>query len=254
MRMVIIEDEPLAVERLQFLLQQYDPHSSVDASLESIDEAVKWLSENPHPDLILSDIQLSDGSAFEIFKKIRISSPIIFTTAYDKYALDAFKLLSIDYLLKPFTLEALTNAMHKLKMLQSRPAQPAINYEDVIKLLQAKAPTYKTRFTGKIGNRLFFIETTNIAVFYSDNKIVHMVAMDNAHYIAEHTLEHLEGLLDTSSFFRINRSMIVNINAIRQVKPYDNNRLHVVLKNNIKPEEAIVSRERVVDFRRWADN
>src|ERR1700710_1863423 len=104
MRMVIIEDEPLAVERLQFLLQQYDPHSNVAASLESIDEAVKWLSENPHPDLILSDIQLSDGSAFEIFKKVKISSPVIFTTAYDKYALDAFKLLSIDYLLKPFTL------------------------------------------------------------------------------------------------------------------------------------------------------
>ena len=254
MRMVIIEDEPLAVKRLQYLLQQYDPNSIVDASLESIDEAVKWLSENPQPDLILSDIQLSDGSAFEIFKKVKISSPVIFTTAYDKYALDAFKLLSIDYLLKPFTLEALTNAMQKLKMLQSRHAQPAINYEDVIKLLQAKTPNYKTRFTGKIGNRLFFIETTNIALFYSDNKLVHMVALDNAHYIAEYTLEHLEGLLDTNFFFRINRSMIVNINAIRQVKPYDNNRLQVLLKNNIKPEEAIVSRERVLDFRKWADN
>jgi DNA-binding LytR/AlgR family response regulator len=254
MRLVIIEDEPLATERLQYLLKQYDQHAKVAATLESIDEAVKWFSDNPSPDLILSDIQLSDGSAFEIFKKIKISSPIIFTTAFDKYALDAFKLLSIDYLLKPFTLEALTNAMDKLKLLQSQPAKPLINYDDVIKLLQQKTRTYKTRFTGKIGNKLFFIETNNIALFYSDNKIVYMVASDNTRYIAEHTLEHLEELLDEGSFFRINRSMIINISAISQVKPYDNNRLRIVLKNNVKPEEAIVSRERVLDFRKWADN
>ena len=119
MRMVIIEDEPLAVERLQFLLQQYDPYSQVSASLESIEEAVRWLSDNPQPDLILSDIQLSDGSAFEIFKKVKIASPVIFTTAYDKYALDAFKVLSIDYLLKPFTadmlLERVMRAIEKRK-------------------------------------------------------------------------------------------------------------------------------------------
>jgi DNA-binding LytR/AlgR family response regulator len=254
MKLVIIEDEPLAAERLQYLLNQYDPKVQVSAILESIDDAVKWFSCNPAPDLILSDIQLSDGSAFEIFKNIKISSPIIFTTAFDKYALDAFKLLSIDYLLKPFTLEALTNAMDKLKLLQSQPAKPLINYDDVIKLLHQKTRIYKTRFTGKIGNKLFFIETNNIALFYSDNKIVHMVALDNTRYIAEYTLEQLEELLDTASFFRINRSIIVSISAISQVKPYDNNRLQVVLKNNIRPEEAIVSRERVVDFRKWADN
>jgi two-component system, LytTR family, response regulator len=254
MRMVIIEDEPLAVERLQFLLRQYDPHCSVDASLESIEEAVKWFSDNPHPDLILSDIQLSDGSAFEIFKKVKILSPVVFTTAYDKYALDAFKLLSVDYLLKPFTLEALRNAMDKLKTLQSQPAKPLINYDDILKLLQPKARIFKTRFTGKVGNKLFFLETHNIAIFYSDNKIVYMVALNNTRYIAEYTLENLEELLDDATFFRINRSMIVNIGAISQVKPYDNNRLLVVLKNNITPEEAIVSRERVLDFRKWADN
>jgi two-component system, LytTR family, response regulator len=254
MKLVIIEDEPLATDRLKYLLQQYDPQAHVMATLESIDEAVKWFSDNPRPDLILSDIQLSDGSAFEIFKKVRIASPIIFTTAFDKYALDAFKLLSIDYLLKPFTLEALTNAMDKLKLLQSQPAMPLINYDDVIKLLRQKTRTYKTRFTGKIGNKLFFIETNHIALFYSDNKIVYMVASDNTRYIAEYTLEHLEELLDTASFFRVNRSMIINISAIGQVKPYDNNRLQIMLKNNVKPEEAIVSRERVVDFRRWADN
>jgi DNA-binding LytR/AlgR family response regulator len=254
MKLVIIEDEPLAAERLQFLLKQYDPNVQVAATIESIEEAVKWFSGNSTPDLILSDIQLSDGSAFEIFKNIKISTPIIFTTAFDKYALDAFKVLSIDYLLKPFTLEALTNAIDKLKLLQSQPSKPLINYDDVIKLLHQKTRVYKTRFTGKIGNKLFFIETPNIALFYSDNKIVHMIALDNTRYIAEYTLEHLEELLDTANFFRINRSMIVNISAISQVKPYDNNRLQVLLKNNIRPEGAIVSRERVLDFRKWADN
>lgn len=254
MRMVIIEDEPLAVERLQFLLHQYDPHCSVDASLESIEESVKWFNNNKQPDVVFSDIQLSDGSAFEIFRKIKISSPVIFTTAYDKYALDAFKVLSIDYLLKPFTLEALKGAMDKLKMLQAQPLGAVINYDEIIKLLQPKTRVYKTRFTGKIGNRLFFVETQNIALFYSDNKIVYLVATDNAKYIAEYTLEQLEELLDETSFFRINRSMIVNFSVISQVRPYDNNRLQVVLKNNIKPGEAVVSRERVLDFRKWADN
>ena len=254
MKLVIIEDEPLAADRLQFLLKQYDPKVQVTATLESIEEAVKWFSHNPKPDLIFSDIQLSDGSAFEIFKKVKIFSPIIFTTAFDKYALEAFTVLSIDYLLKPFTLKALTNAMDKLKSLQPQPENVLINKDDVIKLLQQKTRTYKTRFTGKIGNKLFFIETTNIALFYSDNKIVYMLAMDNSRYIAENTLESLEDLLEPASFFRINRSMIINIRSISQVKPYDNNRLLIVMKNNIKPEEAIVSRERVTDFRKWADN
>jgi two-component system, LytTR family, response regulator len=254
MRMIIIEDEPLAAERLQFLLQQYDPLCSVDASLESIEESVKWFSNNKQPDIIFSDIQLSDGSAFEIFRKIKISSPVIFTTAYDKYALDAFKCLSIDYLLKPFTLEALRGAMDKLKLLQTQVLPSLINYEDIIRLLQPKTRVYKTRFTGKIGNRLFFVKTRNIALFYADNKIVYLVTTDNEKYIAEYTLEQLEELLDKNSFFRINRSMVVNICVISQVKPYDNNRLQVILKNNMNPGEAIVSRERVLDFRKWADN
>jgi DNA-binding LytR/AlgR family response regulator len=254
MKLVIIEDEPLAIKRLQFLLNEYDSNLHLAATIESIDDAVKWFSANPSPDLIFSDIQLSDGSAFEIFRKVKISSPIIFTTAFDKYAMDAFKLLSIDYLLKPFTLEALSNAIDKLKLLKSQPTKPVINYEDLIKLLNQKTRVYKLRFTGKIGNKLFFIETSNIALFYSTNKIVYMVALDNTRYISEYTLEQLEELLDESSFFRINRSVIVNFSAISQVKPYDNNRLQVIFKNNIRPEEAIVSRERVLDFRKWADN
>jgi len=254
MRMVIIEDEPLAVERLQFLLRQYDPDCTIEASIESVEEGVKWFSSYPEPDLIFSDIQLSDGSAFEIFKKVKISSPVVFTTAYDKYALDAFKLLSVDYLLKPFTLEALTSAMEKLKALQSHQSKRQIDFEDILKLLNPKTKTYKTRFTGKVGNKLFFIETHDIAIFYCENKVVYMVGSNGMRYIVEYTLEVLEEMVDKTSFFRINRSIIVHIGFIDQVKPYDNNRLLIILKNNIKTPEIIVSRERVSDFRKWADN
>jgi DNA-binding LytR/AlgR family response regulator len=254
MKAVIFEDEPLASERLRLLLKEYDHSVRLAASLESIEEAVRWLGENPSPDLIFSDIQLSDGSAFEIFQQVKITVPVIFITAYDKYALDAFKLLSIDYLLKPVTIQALSNAMDKLKQLNASRSNSLAAYDDLIKLLQQKLPHYKTRFTGKMGNKLFFIEAKEIAFFYSDNKIVYLMSKDNARYIVEYTLEHLEDLLDPSVFFRINRSLVVNIHAISQVRPYENNRLQILLRNNIKPEGIIVSRDRVVDFRKWTDN
>jgi two-component system LytT family response regulator len=254
MRIVIIEDEPLASERLQLLLQQYGGPTQIAALLESVDEAVKWFSSGQPADLILSDIQLADGSAFEIFRKIKISHPVIFTTAFDKYALDAFKLLSIDYLLKPVTLEALSASLNKLKLLQGNPEKIVANYGDLLQLLMHKEKPYKSRFTGKIGNKLFFIDIENIALFYSDNKIVYIQCLDNMRYISDHTLENIEHLLDPTQFFRINRGMITNINAINQVRPYDNNRLQIQLKKNIRPDEVIVSRERVHDFRKWANN
>jgi DNA-binding LytR/AlgR family response regulator len=254
MKMVIIEDEPLASERLKMLLMQYDCLATLSASLESVDEAVKWLSQNPSPDLIFSDIQLSDGSAFEIFRQVKISAPVIFTTAYDQYALDAFKILSIDYLLKPVTLQALNIAMGKLKQFHALEANPLWRFDEILKLIPQKAPHYKSRFTGKIGNKLFFIEAKDVSLFYSDNKIVYIIPSDSARYISEHTLEHLEELLDPSSFFRINRSMIVNIHAINQVRPYENNRLQIILKKHINDDAIIVSRERVPDFKKWTDN
>ena len=253
MKMVIIEDEPLASKRLQLLLQQYDSSAEIAASLDSIEESLKWFDNNPLPDLLFADIQLSDGSVFEFFRKTKTSLPVIFTTAYDAYALDAFKLLSIDYLLKPVTLGALSTAIDKLKSLKSQQVS-SINYDDIIKMIQEKTPHYKSRFTGKVGNKLFFIETKNVAFFCADNKIVSIISTDDKKYISDYTLEHLEDLLDPCSFFRINRRAIVNIAAISQVKPYENNRLQVILKNTIRQEELIVSRERVMDFRKWADN
>jgi len=254
MKMVIIEDEPLASERLQLLLRQYDSKVHVSASLESVEESVKWFSDNPSPDLVFADIQLSDGSVFDFFGRVKQTTPVIFTTAYDKYALEAFKLLSIGYLLKPVTLDALTTAINKLKILKAQAHPTAINYNDLIKLIQQKPGNFKSRFTGKSGNKLFFVETKNIGLFCADNKIVSIISSDNNCYIAEYTLEQLEDLLDPTMWFRINRSMIINIAAISQVKPYEKSRLQVILKDISKPSAVIVSRERVADFRKWAEN
>jgi two-component system, LytTR family, response regulator LytT len=253
MKIVIIEDEPLAGERLRMLLKQYDQSVNIIAMLESVEEAIKWFSLNPFPDLVFSDIQLSDGSAFEIFRKMRISVPVIFTTAFDQYALDAFKLLSIDYLLKPVSYDSLVNAIDKLKKLHAPSIMLPDDLSEALKLLRQQ-PKYKSRFTGKIGNRLFFIDAKDVHFFYAESKIVYLVTADNSKYIIDYTLEHLEGLLDPVSFFRINRSMIINIYAINQVRPYDNNRLQVVLHGNNKPADLIISRERVLDFRKWANN
>jgi|SRR5579871_1405399 len=254
MKAVIIEDEPLASERLRLLLAQYDRDTTITATLESVDEAVKWFSMNPLPDIIFSDIQLSDGSAFEIFQKKRINVPVIFTTAYDQYALDAFKLLSIDYLLKPVSYDSLTNAIDKLKKLHAPSLMLAEDFSEVFKMLKRQLPQYKSRFNGKVGNKIFFIDTKNIHLFYAESKVVYLVSFDGAKYIVDYTLEQLEELLDPSCFFRINRSMIVNIYAINQVRPYDNNRLQIVLNGANKAAELIVSRERVLDFRKWANN
>jgi two-component system response regulator LytT len=254
MKMVIIEDEPLASERLQLLLKQYDSTAQLSASLESVEESVQWFAGNPSPDLVFADIQLSDGSVFDFFGRVKKNVPVIFTTAYDKYALEAFKLLSVGYLLKPVTLDALTAAINKLKLLQTQPQPPVFNYNELIKLIQQKPENYKSRFTGKCGDKLFFVETKSIAMFRADNKIVSIIPSDNNRYIADHTLEQLEQMLDPDCWFRINRSMIVNITAISQVKPYEKNRLQVILKNNSKSIAAIISRERVADFRKWAEN
>lgn len=254
MKMVIIEDEPLASERLQLLLKQYDSTAQLSASLESVEESVEWFEDNPAPDLVFADIQLSDGSVFDFFGRVKKNVPVIFTTAYDKYALEAFKLMSVGYLLKPVTLDALSSAIDKLKLLRAQPQPPAINYNELIKLIQQKPANYKSRFTGKCGDKLFFVETKNISMFRADNKIVSIISSDNNRYIVDHTLEQLEQMLDPDCWFRINRSMIVNISAISQVKPYERNRLQVILKNISKSIAAIVSRERIGDFRRWAEN
>jgi DNA-binding LytR/AlgR family response regulator len=254
MKTIIIEDEQLAAERLKLLLRQFDTSIQILAVLDSISASVKWLNLNPPPDFILADIHLADGSVFSLFNQVQVTTPVIFTTAFDRYALDAFKVMSIDYLLKPVSLQALSQAINKLKTLQRSTASPSINYTELSKQLQQINAPYKTRFVGKIGQKIFFIDANDVSSFVADNKIVTLRSKDGSKYLVEHTLEQLESLLNPATFFRLNRSTIINISVVELVKPYINNRLKVMLKNGSKSEEIIVSRERVADFRKWADS
>lgn len=249
MKIVIVEDEKLAAERLQTLLQEYDPTIEIAACLESVEETVKYLKQKTYPDLLLLDIHLSDGHSFEIFKQVSYSKPVIFTTAYDNYALEAFKMFSIDYILKPVTLDALAAAMNKLKSL-------AISFSsnDLNRLMpEWQNSLYKKRFLGKVGQRLFFIDTGDIAFFQADNKIVYLIDKEGNRYVVEHTMEKLEEQLDPQQFFRLNRRFIVRINAIEQVRPYYNNRLKLAVKGCNQPDDMVISRDRVAAFKQWAE-
>jgi two-component system, LytTR family, response regulator LytT len=254
MDILIIEDEILAAERMQMLVKNYDPSINIVGILESVEEAVQWLSTKKQPDLLLVDIQLADGHSFEIFKKVQVQKPIIFTTAFNQYALDAFQLLSIDYVLKPVTAEALSNAFAKYKSLTQQP-DTVNNYADVLQYVKENlTEKYKTRFLGKIGQRTYFIQVQDVAYFTADNKIVHLVARDGKRYIKNATMEKLEQILDPQIFFRVNRKIIIHIDAIEQIKPYDNNRLIIIVKGIPSAEEIVISREKVAEFKIWADS
>ena len=255
MTTLIIEDEKIAADRLQLVLQRCAPQVKVLSTLDSIEASTAWLNNNPPPDFILLDIHLSDGFAFEIFRQVKVMVPVIFTTAYDQYAMEAFKLLSIDYLLKPVTEEALSFSIQKLNTLRQpdKESVPVV-YHQLLQLLQQSQQKYKTRFVGKVGQKFFFIGIDEIAYFLSDNKIVCMYTGDGNHYMVDYTLEALEKMLDPALFFRVNRSVIVKAKAIEQVKPYINSRLKIIFKAGPQKNEAIISRERVNEFKNWANN
>jgi two-component system, LytTR family, response regulator LytT len=254
MDILIIEDEILAAERMQMLVKNYDPSINIIGILESVEEAVQWLTTKKQPDLLLVDIQLADGHSFEIFKKVQVNKPIIFTTAFDQYALDAFQLLSIDYVLKPVTAEALSNAFSKYKSLTKQPVVEN-DYTEILQYVKENlTEKYKNRFLGKVGQRTYFIQAQDVAYFTADNKIVHLVARDGKRYIKNATMEKLEQILDPKIFFRANRKTIIHIDAIEQIKPYDNNRLIIIVKGIPTADEIIISREKVAEFRIWADS
>ncbi|QNA44848.1 LytR/AlgR family response regulator transcription factor [Lacibacter sediminis] len=248
-KIVIIEDEQLAAERLVILLKQYDPSIEIIKHLYSVEESIQWLSTNAHPDLLFLDIQLADGFCFDIFKQVNYSKPIIFTTAYHEYALDAFQLCSIDYLLKPVTAEALTKAMQKFIQLQSNFS--VINYNQLSDFFDNAS--FKSRFLGKAGQRMFFVETSEVQFFQADDKIVYLVDKEGNKLTVDYTLDRLEGLLNPKEFFRLNRKYIARFSSIAQIKPYVNSRLKLLLRNGSKTEEVVLSRERVQEFKTWAE-
>ncbi len=251
MNALIIEDEKPSARYLQRMLEKQDVH--VNQMLHSVEEAVEWFNINPHPDLIFLDIQLSDGLSFEIFDVVEVKSPIIFTTAFDEYALQAFKLNSIDYLLKPIDEAELQTAVKKYRSLQSAPRPVQFNFDDIKKLLVNPVEReYKKRFTTKIGQHIKIISADEIECFYSENKGTYAHTLDGRDYLLETTLEQLEDELSPEIFFRISRKFFININAIKDIISYTNSRLQLKL-NSYKEQEVIVARERVKDFKLWLE-
>lgn len=249
MKVIIIEDEKPSARRLSRLL--VDLKVEVDDMLHSVEESIEWFSNNEHPDLIFLDIQLSDGLSFEIFESIDIKSAIIFTTAYDEYALQAFKLNSIDYLLKPIDQAELAKAVSKYK--EQLPAQQMVtlDFNDIKKMLVNPVDReYKQRFTVKVGQHLKMLPIEEIECFYSENKGTYAHTIQGRNYLLDTTLEHLEAQLQPETFFRINRKFYVNINAIKDMISYTNSRLQIKL-NTYNEQEVIVARERVKDFKIW---
>ncbi|SDR88495.1 LytTR family DNA-binding domain-containing protein [Gramella sp. MAR_2010_147] len=248
---IIIEDEKPAARRLQRMLSKLEIETEI--MLHSVAEAVTWFSSNKHPDLIFLDIQLSDGLSFEIFDHIETESAIIFTTAYDEYALRAFKLNSIDYLLKPIDEEELEAALQKFN--QSKKSSSNIDVNQLRSLLSPGITnkTYKSRFTAQIGQHLKLVDISEIACFYSENKASYIHCFSGRNYPLDIALEQLENELDPEKFFRINRKCILHITAIKDIVSYTNSRLEIKLEN-FNEFQLIVSRERVKEFKNWLNS
>lgn len=249
MNVVIIEDEKPAARRLNRMLN--DLGIVPLAMLHSVEEAINWFHNNPHPQLLFLDIQLSDGLSFDIFEEVNIKSAIIFTTAYDEYALKAFKLNSVDYLLKPIDSDELENAIQKFKNLQQANT-PSFHLDEIKAMIAPNQKEYKKRFTVKIGQHLKMIAIESIECLYSENKATHLYTIDQRSYLIEETLDALEPVLDPEIFFRVSRKFYVNIHAIKDIIAYSNNRLKIILKS-FNQLEIIVSRERVKDFKNWIE-
>ncbi|MCB0464359.1 MAG: response regulator transcription factor [Aequorivita sp.] len=251
MNTLIIEDEKPSARYLQRMLEKQNVN--VNQMLHSVEEAVDWFQNNPHPDLIFLDIQLSDGLSFEIFDVVAVKSAIIFTTAFDEYALQAFKLNSIDYLLKPIDEDELSAAVKKYKSFKPTSQNVQFNFEDIKKLLVNPVEReYKKRFTTKIGQHIKMISVDEIECFYSENKGTYAHTIDGRDYLLETTLEQLEQELSPETFFRISRKFYININSIKDIISYTNSRLQLKL-NSYKEQEVIVARERVKDFKLWLE-
>lgn len=263
MNVFLIEDEELAVRKLSKLLQEVAPDMQVVGTAASVRASVAWLQANPSPDLILMDIELADGQSFEIFEQTTVSSPVIFTTSYDEYALKAFKVNSIDYLLKPIKRHELEASLAKYQRLHIalEPDQDNTPKNDVgsaaaidalvQQLRQQIQPTdYRRRFLVKHRQQWVPVEVSDIAYFYTEEGISLFKTFNNQKYSLDYTLDELEKMLDPSHFFRANRQFITHIHSVQQIHSYFNNKLKLQLKP-ISEEEVIISREKATDFKKW---
>jgi len=251
MNILIVEDEELAVKKLQKTLAGVDSSAAVVGVTDSIQGTVDWLQNNNNADLILMDIELADGQSFEVFNQVEVRAPVIFTTSYDEYALKAFKVNSVDYLLKPVQTEDLQAALNKYKKLAGE-RKPDIQLESLMKQLQQQLQPkeYRKRFLVKLAQKLVSVDVDEISYFYSDGRLNFFKTSDNKKFVVDYTMEELEDMLDPAKFFRISRSFYVSIEAIEKIDDYFGNRLILQLKPAVD-KEALVSREKVSDFKKW---
>ncbi|MBT8234652.1 MAG: LytTR family DNA-binding domain-containing protein [Bacteroidia bacterium] len=251
MKAIIIEDEKPAARRLSRLLEGHDVQ--VLATLHTVEESIEWFQNNAHEGLIFLDIQLSDGLSFEIFEMIDLKNPVIFTTAYDEYALQAFKLNSIDYLLKPIDTDDLSAALDQYRNRSMEDQKVSLDFEDIKKLLvNPLEREYKKRFTARVGQHIKILHASDIECFFSENKGTYAATSEGRNYLLDTTLEHLENELSPQKFFRVSRKFYVNFDHIKDIISYTNSRLKIKL-NRFDAHEIIVSRERVKDFKLWLE-
>jgi two-component system LytT family response regulator len=254
---MIIEDEELTARKLVRMLRDIEPGCCILTTLSSIEESVAWLKEHTAPDVIFMDIELADGQSFEIFNQVKVSCPVIFTTAYDEFAIKAFKVNSIDYLLKPVKEEDLRRALAKIEELKNvLQAKPDNLQTSLAQFLQQLSPpasvssTLRDRFMIKQGQRLFSVGIEEVAYFFSRNKISFIKTFDKRELMLDYTLDQLDKMVDHRRFFRLNRQVIAELRAIEKVNLYFNNKLKI----NLQPpmdEDVIVSREKAADFKVW---
>lgn len=254
MNVLIIEDEPFAQQELIRLLKEIDDEINVLKCIDSLEESVIYLNDKEQPDLIFMDIQLSDGLSFEIFDHIEVTAPVIFTTAYDEYAIKAFKFNSIDYLLKPVDEIELQSAINKYKSQKStvNEQESYLTKNQLEELLGLYKPTYKTRLVVRLGEKIRHIEVNDIAYFFSEDKVSFIMTKDGKKFIINYTLEQIEKFIDPHIFYRINRQFIAHIKAINTIDKYFNSRLIIGLKPQVE-DEVLISRTKVTEFLNWLE-
>ena len=253
MKVIIIEDERLAAEQLEFLLKRYDHRIEVLASLASVKSAIEWFTEHDHPDLAFFDIQLTDGSSFEVIEQIKVKCPIIFATAYQEYMLQAFKTNGIAYILKPYDWEEIQEAMEKYKQLEltfSQEKNP--NLKILQQALNSLQKNYKERFLVKSGSQLMAIPASEVSFFFHESKVVWLKTKQNKKFAVDYTLDQLESTLDPKAFYRINRKYILSFSSIQKIQAFSSNRLKIQTLHGEK-DDIVVSRDRVSGFKEWMD-
>ena len=251
MNILIVEDEELAQKKLQKTLAAVDATATVVGITDSIQSTVDWLKSNNNADLILMDIELADGQSFEVFNLVDVKAPVIFTTSYDEYALKAFKVNSVDYLLKPVQTDELQAALAKYKKLADTSRQD-VNIESLVNQIkqQLQPKEYRKRFLVKHAQKLVSVDVEEIAYFYSDGRLNFFKTFDNKKFVVDYTMDELAEMLDPDKYYRISRSYFISVNSVEQIHDYFGNRLLLYLKPNAE-KEAIVSREKVTEFKKW---